>query len=263
MSDSPMRLMFKYRHVLLQSTRNDIVVRYAGSIIGIGWALLVPLLLLAIYAVTYLFIFRVQPPDMSTNAYVTYIFSGLVPFIVMSEAISNGMTTVSSSKSTLNNTVFPIDLTPVKPVLISQITLAVGMVITIIGGAIAGTLSWAILYLPVLWILTLMALIGLNWIFSLLNVVFRDLQNIISPLLMILLIASPIAYTPSMVPEKMMIMINLNPAAYFIRAYQSIIVLGKLPPFLSSFAVVFIAFTLFFLGNWFFKRAKKVVVDYV
>ena len=263
MSDNPIYLLIKHRRILLQATRNDIAERYAGSFVGIGWSILVPLLLLAVYAVTYLYIFRVRLPDMSTTAYVVYIFAGLVPFLSISETISLGVPSIVANKATLNSTVFPIDLAPAKGVLISQITMAVGMVITIIGATIAGTLSWTIVFLPIIWVLQIIALLGLNWLLSLLNVVFRDLQNIISPILMILLIASPIAYTPTMIPPKLAIIITLNPAAYFIKAYQYLIVFGKLPSPLNIVAIVVIAFVLLALGNWFFGRVKRIIADYV
>ena len=64
------------------------------------------------------------------------------------EALSNGVTSVLTNKSVLNNTVFPIDLAPVKAVLTAQATMVVGMVVTLIGAAaIVGTLSWTVVLL--------------------------------------------------------------------------------------------------------------------
>ena len=59
-----------------------------------------------------------------------------------------GVTSVIANKSVLSNTVFPIDLTPVKAVLTSQATMVVGLTVTITGAAIVGTLSWTIVLLP-------------------------------------------------------------------------------------------------------------------
>ncbi len=263
MSKSSAYLLFKHRRILLQVARNELRARYAGSLLGIGWSVLAPLLLLVMYAVAYLFIFRVQVPGMSSDSYIVYIFSGLVPFVSSSEAISMGVPAFIANKAALNSTVFPIDLFPAKAVLISQVTMIVGIIITLIGASIIGTLSWTIMFLPIVWALQLVAIIGLNWILSLFNVIFRDLQNLINPILMMLLIASPIAYTSDMVPPRLAAFIALNPVAYFVKAYQHIIVLGKLPSFLDIIVLIVISLGLFILGNWLFTHTKKVIVDHV
>lgn len=263
MAKSSAFLLFKHRSLLFRVTRNELASRYAGSLLGIGWALLAPLLLISIYAMVYLIIFRVQVPGLSPASYVVYIFSGLIPFLATSEAISLGVPSVIANKAVLNNTVFPIDLAPVKAVLLSQITMLVGMATILVGAILTGTISWTMLLVPLIWLLQIMALIGLNWILALLNVVFRDLQNLIGVILMLLMVVSPIAYTPDMVPPNLVVIILLNPFAYFVTAYQSTVVLGILPPPSNLAALFVIAIGLFMLGNWMFSRAKRVVTDYV
>ena len=129
----------------------------------------------------------------------------------------------------LNNTVFPIDLAPVKAVLTAQATMVVGMVVTLIGAAAIGTLSWTVVFLPAIWLLNVVSLIGVVWFLSLLNVIFRDIQNLLTPILMMMLIISPIAYTPEIVPDSLKPLILLNPFAYFVVAYQQVIALGIYP----------------------------------
>jgi len=256
-------LLFKHRRLLLRVTRNELAAHYAGSLLGIGWAALAPLLLIGIYAAVYLIIFKVRVPGLSPASYVLYVFSGLVPFLATSEAIAVGVPSVITNKAVLNNTVFPIDLAPVKAVLLSQVTMTVGMFVIVAGAILTQTVSWTIVLLPVVWVLQIMALIGLNWILSLLNVVFRDLQNLISAVLMLLMVVSPIAYTPEMVPANLVAIIFLNPFAYFVTAYQSIIVLGKIPSAFNLVMLLVFAIGLFILGNWMFSRAKRVITDYV
>lgn len=263
MSNSSAYLLFKHRRALWEAARNEMRARYAGSFLGFGWAVVAPLLLLIIYASVYLVVLKVQVPSMPSLSYVVYIFAGLTPFLSVAEALSMGVSSIIANKAVLNSTVFPIDLVPAKAVLTSQVTMIVGIILTLIGAAIAGTLSWTVLLLPIVWALQIIALIGLNWILSLFNVVFRDLQNIISPVLMMLLIASPIAYTPDMVPPGLTALIILNPLAYFIRTYQYIIVLGKLPGPLTIVALFVIAIGLFLMGNWLLTRARRVIADYV
>lgn len=249
--------------LLLRVTKSEISSRFAGSILGIGWWALTPLLLLAIYAATYLLILKVQVPSLSGPEYVVLIFTGLVPFLMSSEALLSGVSSVVANKSVLANTVFPVDLVPIKTVLLSQITMVCGMVIVLIAATVLGRLSFVILLFPVAWALHVMFLIGIIWILSLVNLVFRDLQNIIGVVVMYLMIASPIAYTPEMVPKGMELLLVLNPLAHFIVAYQDLIVFGRLPSLSLTLTITVMSLATFVIGGLFFARAKRTLVDYV
>jgi lipopolysaccharide transport system permease protein len=179
------------------------------------------------------------------------------------EAISTGVSSVLANRAILSNTVFPVDLIPAKSVLMSQVTMAVGMGILLFGLAYTQAMSIAIVFLPLIWLLHIMALLGVTWIISLVNLVFRDLQNLVSPLLMILMIISPIAYTPEMVPPGLKFLVLLNPFAYYIIAYQKVLVLGLTPGRMEWIAVFSISLSLFWFGGWFFTRAKRSLIDYV
>ena len=249
--------------LLWRVARTEIRGRYAGSLLGAGWAFLTPLLTLVIYAVVYSVIFKIRVPGLSTAQYVVYIFSGLVPYLMTSEAVSGGVSSVVSSKSVWTNTVFPVDLAPAKAVLISQVPMAVGMTLILVMLLGLGALPWTAILLPVIWILHVCALLGLLWTLALLNLVFRDLQAVMGLALMLLLIASPIAYTPEMVPPRLQIFLLLNPFAYFVRAYQHILVLGRLPDGLTIGVVSGGSLLLFLAGGRFFARAKTALLDYV
>lgn len=236
--------------------------RYAGSLLGVGWALVAPLAILAIYAVVYLYIFAVRPTQMSPLEYVLYMFAGLVPFLMSGEALNGGVSSVVANRSVLNNTVFPIDLAPVKPVLMSQAVSIVGFATIVLLSAATGRVTWAILAWPLLWGLQVLFLVGLNWILSLIHVVFRDLQYAMGILLMIMLIASPIAYTPDMVPLTLKPLILLNPFAYFVIAYQKVLVLGQLPHWWEWAALVILSCGIFVSGGWIFAKGKRVLIDY-
>jgi lipopolysaccharide transport system permease protein len=249
--------------LVLRIAQNELVARFAGSVFGAGWAILTPLVLLTIYAVVYLLIFKVRVPSLSGPEYVLLIFVGLVPFLMTSEALVGGVSSVISNKAFLSNTVFPIDLVPVKSVLLSQITMIVGMAVVIIMTLMLGRLSKAIVFMPIVWGLHILFLIGISWILSLINLVFRDLQNVIGLLITWLLIASPIAYTPEMVPPQLKLILLLNPLAYFIVAYQDTIVFGHIPDVGLWLALVGISITTFLIGGFFFAKAKATLIDHV
>lgn len=244
-------------------------MRHAGSLLGLGWVLLGPLLILGVYSLIYLEVFRVRASGsgelatLSPAAYVVFIFCGLVPYLSTAEALSTGVASVISNKAVLNNTVFPIDLAPTKSALGAQVAMLVGMPLVLVGSALTGHAHPTLVALPVIWTLNLVWLIGVNWVISMLNVLFRDLQNLLTVTLMVLLVASPFAYTPNMVPPAFQLVLLLNPFAYFVVAYQQVIVLGHLPDWWHATVLVVMPLATFAFGSWFFTKAKGVALDYV
>lgn len=237
--------------------------RFAGSFLGAGWVILAPGLILAIYSTIYLTVFKVKVPTLSSHAYVVFLLSGLIPYLATAEALSLGVASVVTNKAVLSNTVFPIDLAPVKAVITAQATMVVGMVAAVIGVVITHKVSPLIVFLPVIWLLQFLALTGVAWILSLLNVIIRDLQNGLNAVLMILLIASPIFYTPDQVPSGLKLILAINPLAYFIVAYQEVVVLGYVPSLGHIIGLIVMSVGLFCAGSIFFARAKHVLIDYV
>ena len=255
--------LLSHRHLLWRVTRNDVRARHAGSFLGFGWAFLSPALVLAIYALIYIEIFHVRVTNLSSEEYVVYIFSGLVPYLATAEALNVGVTSVITNRSVLNNTVFPIDLAPVKAVFSAQFPMLVGMAVVVAGAVATGNVHGTLALLPIIWALNILWLVGVNWFISLLNVVFRDLQNLIASLLMVMFVVSPIAFTPDMVPSSFRVLLAVNPFAYFVVAYQQVIMLGIVPSPLHFAALAVGSLATFGLGGWFFGRTKQVIVDYV
>jgi len=256
-------LLLSHGKLLLRVTRNELRAKYAGSIIGYGWLVIYPVIFLTIYAAVDLFIYRLQPSGISREQYVLYIVAGLVPYLVIAEAISLGVSSVVANKSVLANVVFPIDLVPAKAVLSTQPTMVVGTVIIFVGAVATHSIHWTVILFPIVLALQTLALIGATWILSLLNVVLRDLTHAMAILLLIMLIASPIAYTPAQVPGRLKLLLAMNPFAYFVVAYQEIWVLGQLPTPVQIVGLLTISLGLFLLGGWFFARAKGALIDYV
>jgi lipopolysaccharide transport system permease protein len=255
--------LFSHGRLLWRITTTELAGRYAGSILGLGWALLAPLLILGLYTATYTMIFRVQIDGLTPLQYTLSIFAGLIPFLSTAEALNQGVGSVVANKALLSNTIFPIDLAPVKAVLLSQVVMAVGMAVLTLGLCVTSQVRLTVILLPAIWALQVLALTGIVWILSLLNVVLRDLQMMMAVVTMTLMIASPIAYSPNVVPPALRFLLVLNPFAWFVTAYQEVLVAGHWPSVGHWLAMIGCAGVLFGLGGYFFSSMKKAIVDHV
>ncbi len=253
-------LIWRHREMLWETTLADIRSHYAGTIFGMFWLLLYPILLLGTYSVVYGYIFRVRM-GMDISEYILMIFAGLIPFLGISESLSSSVVSVTSNASLVKNTLYPIDIIPVKAVLASQCTGIVGMMLLAVALAVLGHLSWwALLVIPI-WVLQIMFCTGIAWIISSLQVVLNDMKNLIGILIMLLMMLSPIAYTPEMVSEKMRMFLALNPLYHFISAYRDCLLQGCFPREGCFFILTVLSVLVYCAGFAFFSKMKQLFDD--
>lgn len=232
------------------------------DLLGSIWLFLGPVILLSIYTFIYAIVFRIRPEGMSLVDYIIYIFCGLVSYLGFSGGLSVGVTSLSSNKQLLLNTVFPTELLPLRSVLAGSTVIVFGFSIIACALLLLSKLSITILLIPFVIVLQLMFVIGLCWILSLINLVVRDIQQFIGYVLMLLLIMSPISYTPTMIPSSLKMIIYANPLSYYVLCYQNIILMGKLPSLSIITVCIAQSFFVFSLGFWVFQRTKKLFFDY-
>ena len=230
---------------------------------GTFWMVMSPIILMSLYALIYLVIFRIRPTAMSETDYVLYIFCGLMPFLGFMEALNAGSSSLSLNKAVLLNTVFPSELVPVRAVLAAQGPTAVGLVVIVALALALGKHSAALLLVPVIWLFLILFVTGVVWVLSLASLVLRDIQQVLVFLSIVLLIVSPIAYTVDMAPGPMKVVVYANPLSYFLIALHETVVFGRVPPVEIMGAVVLLGLIPFGGGYWVFQKAKGVFFNYV
>jgi lipopolysaccharide transport system permease protein len=255
-------LLARYRRLILNSVVSEIKQKHAGSLLGAWWLVLSPLLLLGVYVTVYVGIFRLKPAGLTTTQYVLYIFAGLIPFFGISEGLSAGTGSLVAHKSILKSTVFPAEIIAVRAVLASQTTFIFGLMSVCAGAAYFLQVNLTIAIIPVIICLQIMFVVGLTWILSLANILIRDVQTMIGYVLMMLMMLSPIAFTPAMIPDRVKPLIWLNPVSYYVHAYQEVLVFGRLPEADKLMVLGAISIVCFAAGFTFFVRAKAIVTDY-
>jgi len=105
--------------------------------------------------------------------------------------------------------------------------------------------------------------IGLSWFLASLNVLIRDISQLIPVLTVVLMLVSPIGYTEDMIPANLKLFMYFNPLYYLISLYREPLVFNRLPPFQNLFVLSIVAIGLFLLGYHVFSRLKEIFPDYV
>ncbi len=264
---NPFQFLWRHRHLILHTTHSDIRARYSGSMLGVAWALLNPLMLLSVYVALYVFILRVRLPGgrpTSALEYTLVIFAGLIPWFGFSESVSTSLASIVGNPNLIHNTSFPAPVLPVKAVLASMVGQAVGLGLLLVLLAATDHVSVHWLFLPVALTAQVLLSLGLGWMLAVLNVFVRDLGQAVSHLLLVLMFISPIAYTREFLGHSpLRLVLDLNPLSYLINLYRDPLVYGHLPRPLDLVGGPLVALAVFFLGFRFFIRIKPYLADRV
>jgi ABC-type polysaccharide/polyol phosphate export permease len=207
------------RHFIARDLRN----RYLGSISGALWALLQPLLLLAIYAVVFVEILKVRLPDSVGTGFVPYLATGLWPWIAFAEAVGRGTNAIPEHAALLSKVPLPRSMLVLAPVAGSFLIHGFGFAAVLLVLALAGSgvqlagLPWALLAYLGLFAFAL----GLTWLTAALQVFVRDLAPIVAQLLTLWFFLTPVFFAREMIPARLAGLLAANPLAAFLEAFRA------------------------------------------
>jgi lipopolysaccharide transport system permease protein len=256
------RLIARYQKVVWATTRLELVKRYAGSALGKAWIVLQPTLLLSVYVFVYIAIFKVKLPGMTSLEYVVFVFSGLAPYLGFMEATSSGCYVIRQNLHLVKNVMLPIELVPVRAVMVSMVTQMVSLGVVIFLAALVGKLTVHLFWLPVVLLLQVMMLLGVVWILSGVALVVPDVAQFVNLGLTFLMFISPIGFTLAMVSPMVRTMAYLNPIYYLTEMYRCSLLYGQLPSLTVATVYVVLCVTSFAAGAAFFLRFKDALIDY-
>lgn len=255
-------IIYQYRRLLASITRVELAKRHAGSVLGMAWVVLQPGLLLSVYLFIYMVVFPVKLQNFSEFGFVLYVFCGLVPYLGFMEALTTGALSIKQNIHLVKNVMLPIELIPVRAVLVGMASQFVSMAFVLILVTVNNSLSWHVLWLPAVVVLQMMWLVGLTWILSSITVALPDVTYFVNLFVFMLMFLSPIGYRPDAVPASFRWVIRFNPIYYLTEMYRDSMLYGRWPrlPVLAVYVVMCLA--TFALGSAFFERFKGVLTDY-
>ena len=261
-SSQMLLLLLRYRRTLIATIKVEISKRYAGSVFGLVWVGLYPLLLLSVYLFVYLVVFNMRFPGYSNMDYVLYVFTGLVPYIGISEAIQSGTQSIKQNLHLVKNVMLPIEIVPVRAVASALVGQAVLLVLVVILAAINGSLSPLVITLPIVLVLQFLFLIGIVFFLSAIALVVQDVAHVVNLGIILLMFLSPIGFRADMLPNGYEFLVWANPIAYLLDSYRYVILSNFHEPVTMLISYVCISIISFIMGATFFQRFKGILVDY-
>lgn len=257
-------LLWKQRSLLLTLTERDLVARYRGSLLGMGWSLLNPLLMLAIYLFMFGIVFAPRhggaPADLAD--FSLKLFAGLLIHGLFAECLSRAPSLIVSQPSYVKKIVFPLEILPLVAVGAASVAYWIGMAILLFFCVVFGkSLGAGLWLLPLTWLPLLLLCCGTTWLLAALAVFLRDIGQLTGFLASVLMFLSPIFYTTDSVPKLFRPLLQWNPLTIPIETTRALIFSGTSPDWLAFglHGVLSLAWAGF--GLWFFQKVRKGFAD--
>ncbi len=257
--------LWEYRWLFGNFFSREIRGRYVGSISGMFWALLHPLALLGIYTLVFNYIFRVKFAELEGYGFIVFVAIALWPWLAFQEGVQRGALAAQAGASLIKKVAFPHELLVHGAVASTYAVHLAGFALVLLIFAVSGVplhFSQIFLLVPLL-LAQFLFTGGLALFFAALQVLARDVEHFIGPLMMIWFYATPVLYAESLVPPRMQQAILLNPMTYFVSRIRDVLLQGGFVPKWEDLFVFCASFFFFALGRWFFNRLSPNFEDFL
>lgn len=261
---SPWATLSRHRSLIRQMAWREVVGRYKGSLLGVLWSFLNPLLLLCVYTFVFGHVFKARwgLPNERTAEFALIFFVGMIVHGLFAECANRAPTLVVSNPNYVKKVVFPLESLGWVVVGAALFHAAVSTAVLLLAQIIVrGQLPITVIAFPLVVAAFLPAVVGCVWLLSSIGVYLRDLQQAIGLVTMAMLFLAPVFYPASMVSEPYRSWMSFNPLTFPIEQAREVLIWGRWPDGLGLTAYALVASLFAWFTLWWFQRTSKGFAD--
>ncbi len=251
--------------LLIEFTKRDFTERYSGSILGVGWSFISPLVNIMIYTLIFSKIMSARMPGVEGDySYSIYLVSGLIPWLAFANTVSRSSTVYLDKKHIISKVNLSLFRLPMFIVISETITFLITMAI-FLGFllVIDYQLSLAMLILPFIYVVQQVFAFALGFIIAQLTVFIRDLKEFTAIAMQIWFWFTPIVYVVAIVPGSLSQLMVYNPVYSFIKIWQSVFVYHSIPDLSGLMIITLIAHCLLVMAFLMYRVLEKDIRDFL
>jgi len=244
-----LREIIKYRNLLFQMVRRDVVTRYKRSILGIAWTMLNPLMTTLILAIVFSQVFGAE------EEYAVYVLSGLMPWTFFSQTTSASIVGLLWGGSLIHRIFMPRTVFAVSAIGTGLVNFILSLVPLFFLVLITGVnLTWSVFLTPIAILFLAMFSLGVGLFLSSVAIRFADIADMYQIILTAWFYLSPIIYKEEYIPEQFTWIVKLNPMFYLINFFRAFVYDGRFPSIEEYLITGSIASISLLFGWIFFSR---------
>lgn len=256
---------WRHRHLIWALATRELSSRFRGSAFGGLWAVLQPVIMVAIFYYVLVVIFKARwaADSRSDSDFIVGIFTGLLIYGLFAETVARSSGAITGNVNYVKKIVFPITILPIVQLVFATVNMLIGFLVLLTFGAISGAIDFH-MWTPSLLLVVIPVMlwaVGVGWYVSALNVYFRDTAIIVPLLLQGLMFLSPVFYSLDRVPEAARPFIMWSPLAIPIGEAQDILMNGEAVDLSVLVLPTLVGLVVTVTGYAFFRKVKPGFAD--
>ncbi len=250
--------LWLYRELFFTFVIRDLKVRYKQTALGIIWVILQPLLMSGAFSLIFGKIARMPTDGLP---YALFYLGALVPWNTFAHALAQSALSMEANSQLISKVYFPRVVVPGAIACASLVDFCIGFAVLNALAALFGCWTWQLLAVsPVLLVAQYTFALGLGLVLAILNAQYRDVKHTVGFLVQVLMLATPVVYPVSRLPDVIRDWIFLNPMAVVVASYRTALKGMPVNVFLIILALLSAAVYLV-AGLYFFKKREQRLVD--
>ena len=258
--------LVSYRDFVFLLVWREIHLRYRHTAIGIGWALLNPLLTMAVFGLIIPNLMDRQTLDRYTGGlpYPLYVYCGVIPWTTFSHSLTRCCTSLVDQGALLKNMYFPRLALPLSKVLAALVELLIALAALFVLMAILRVPpSRNIVFLPLFFVPLVVGSLGTGLLLSLLQVRYRDVFFVLQFGIQLGMLVTPVWFPLEALPPSVRWAVALNPMTAVVQGFRWALI-GVTPPKPEVLASSALSCTVLLLaGLLFFRQRQETIADHV
>ena len=256
---------YRSRSLLWQFARREVLGRYRGSVLGLTWSFLTPLLMLGVYSFVFVGVFRASWPGAASGGgleFALQIFAGLLVFNLFAEVASKAPNLIVEQPNLVKKVIFPVELLIWVTVLSGLFHLLISVASLLVVLLVArGGLPVTALALPLVLLPFLPFLLGLGWFLSALGVFVRDVGQVMTMVVSLIMFMSPVFYSLTTLDARWQFWMRLNPLTLIIEQVRLVVLQGQWPAWEALALYAFLSCVFAVAGAAFFQSTRSGFAD--
>lgn len=261
---SAVNSLVKNRALIGQMIKREIQGRYKGSILGIFWSFVNPLIMLAVYTFVFSFVFnaRWSTESESRAEFALALFIGLMVHSLFAECINRSPSLIIDNVNYVKKVVFPLEILP----WVTMGSTLFHFMISLMVWAglflfVNHNLHWTMVFLPLVLLPLILFTMGVTWFFSSLGVYLRDVGQLTGVVTTVMLFLAPVFYPMSALPEQYHVYIYANPLTLIIEQARTVLIWGQIPDFKALSIALAVSSLVAWLGYTWFEKTRRGFAD--
>lgn len=255
---------WNHRQLIIAMAQREILGRYRGSVFGLFWTLLNPLVMLTVYTFVFSVVFNARwgSGGGSRVEFALVLFAGLMIFNLFAECVNRAPTLILANVNYVKKVVFPLEILPLISLCAALFHMIISLCVWLVFyGIFFGYPPVTALWYPVVLLPLLLLILGASWLLSSLGVYLRDTAQMVAVATTMLMFLSPIFYPLSALPLANQPLLLLNPLTPVIEMVRGCLIWGQAPE--PGLLIVYYAVTglVCWLGFVWFQKTRKGFAD--